>query len=346
MDEQSLQKIIRRKILVVKPSSLGDVIHSLPFLYSVKRQMPGLHVHWVIAEELAPLLEGHLLIERLWKIKKDEWKKPGRLFQTGRELAALSEGLRAEGFDAVFDLQGLLRSALIARAARAGAVIGFKEAREGAGFFYSHKVSVPGKAKIHAVERYLGMAEFAGFKAEVEFPLPGIEDFVPPLEKYAVIAPGARWLSKRWPAGRFGELAGRLPLKSLVIGGAGDKGLAEEVVSGSGGKAIQYAGKSSLKVLVEIIRHAAFMVTNDSGPMHIAAALGVPVIAIFGPTDPGLTGPYGKGTRVVIKGQAECAPCRRRVCESMRCMNETGTGMVLDAIGKLPCIAQTKQNLS
>ncbi len=331
MDEQSLPEIIRGKVLVVKPSSLGDVIHSLPFLYSLKRQMPGLRVHWVIAEQLAPLLENHLLIERLWKIKKDEWKKPGRIFETGRELSALSKGLRAEKFDAVFDLQGLLRSAVIARAAGARTAIGFKGAREGAGLFYDHKVSVPGK--MHAVRRYLRMAEFAGFKAVEEFPLPVIEDFVPPMKEYAVIAPGARWPSKRWPAERFGELARRLPIESLIIGGTDEIGLARQVVECSGGRAVQFAGKSSLKILVEIIRHAAFMVTNDSGPMHMAAALGVPVFAIFGPTDPELTGPYGKGRRVVIRGRADCSPCRKRTCKAMRCM-QIEAGEVLEAIGK------------
>ncbi|MDA8172356.1 MAG: lipopolysaccharide heptosyltransferase I [Nitrospiraceae bacterium] len=331
MDERSLQEIIRGKILVVKPSSLGDVIHSLPFLYSVKEQMPGLRVHWVIAEQLAPLLEGHLLIERLWKIKKDEWKKPGRIFETGREFSALSRGLKEEKFDAVFDLQGLLRSAIITRAAGAGTTVGFKTAREGASLFYAHKVRVPGKT--HAVQRYLRMAEFAGFRARVEFPLPVMEGFVPPLGHYAVLAPGARWPSKRWPAERFGELARRLPLESLIIGGAEEIGLAREVAGHSGGKAIEFAGKSSLKILVEIIRHAAFIVTNDSGPMHIAAALGVPVFAVFGPTDPELTGPYGKGARVVIRGRAMCSPCRKRTCKDMRCM-EIDAGTVLEAIGK------------
>ena len=333
MDEQPLQKIIRRKVLVVKPSSLGDVIHSLPFLYSIKAQMPTLEVHWVIMEELAPLLEGHLLIERLWRIKKDGWKRPGRLLQTARELSALSKALKREEFDAVLDLQGLLRSALITRLAGAGTTVGFKNPREPiAALFYAHRVYASWKA--HAVDRYLKMAEFAGFTPRVEFPLPEMEGFTPPLEKYALIAPGARWPSKRWPARRFGELAAGLQQDSLVIGAAGDAGLAEEVASFSGGKAMPYAGKSSLRTLVELIRRASFMVTNDSGPMHIAAALGVPVFAIFGPTDPVHTGPYGNGIRVVIRVGQRCSPCRRRTCRSMRCMDEISVRMVREAIEK------------
>ncbi len=329
MAERPLQKSIKDKVLIVKPSSLGDVIHSLPFLYSVKRQMPQARVHWVIAEGLAPLLEGHPLIDRLWKINKDEWKRPSMLFQTIGQFRELSRGLRKEKFDAVFDLQGLLRSAVISRMAGAKPVVGFSGAREGAPFFYTHKVSLQGK--MHAVERYLEMARSSGIRPALEFPLPEDRDFVLPFEfaEYAVIAPGARWPSKRWPAPKWGELARRLsPLHMVTIGAGQDAGLADEIASISRGAAFPYAGKSSLKGLVEIIRRARFLVTNDSGPMHIAAALGVPVFAVFGPTDPGLTGPYGNGTRVVIKGQVKCSPCRNRECGDMACMEAVTVDMV------------------
>ncbi len=343
MAERALQESIKdlEKVLIVKPSSLGDVIHAMPFLYSIKAQMPEAGVHWVIADNLAPLLEGHPLIDSLWKISKDEWKKPARIFRTIKEFRDLSKALKKEEFDAVFDLQGLLRSALIARAAGAKAVVGFREAREGGNLFYTHKVSVPGKLKMHAVERYLKMAEFAGIGPKMDFleffPLPADNDFSPPMKanEYAVIAPGARWPSKRWPARNWGELARRLPFASVITGADSDAGLAREVASHSGGRAISFAGKSSLKELVEIIRHARFMATNDSGPMHIAAALGVPVFAVFGPTDPELTGPYGKGIRVVIRKQVICSPCRNRTCKDMTCMNSVRVEMVEEEINKI-----------
>ena len=335
MAERPLQKSIKSKILIVKPSSLGDVIHSLPFLYSVKAQMPDAAVQWVIAEGLAPLLEGHPLIDRLWKINKDEWKKPAKVFQTIGQFRALSKELKKERFDAAFDLQGLLRSAVIARMPGARAVVGFREAREGASLFYTHKVSVP-PGKIHAVERYLEMAVFAGIPPKVGFPLPVDNAFSSPFEfnEYAVLAPGARWPSKRWPAANWGELARRLPIRSVIVGAQSDAGLAGEIASCSGGAAVPFAGKSSLKGLVEIIRGAKFMVTNDSGPMHIAAALEVPVFAVFGPTDPELTGPYGKGVSAVIKGQVKCSPCRNRTCRDMSCMNAVSVEMVEREIRK------------
>ncbi len=335
MAERSLQNSIKNKVLIVKPSSLGDIIHSLPFLYSVKEQMPEARVHWVIAEGLAPLLEGHPLIDRLWKINKDEWKKPSKAFQTIGQFRALSAKLRKEKFDAVFDLQGLLRSAIISRMAGAKAVVGFREAREGGSLFYTHKVSVSSLGKMHApmhaVERYLKMAQFAGIEPRLGFPLPQGKDFVSPFRsgEYAVMAPGARWPSKRWPAPGWGELARKFsPVPMVIVGAVSDAALAAEIASCSGGAAIPFAGKSSLKGLVEIIRGAKFMVTNDSGPMHIAAALEVPVFAVFGPTDPELTGPYGKGIRAVIKGQAKCSPCRNRTCKDMSCMNAVSVDMV------------------
>ncbi|MDA8168831.1 MAG: lipopolysaccharide heptosyltransferase I [Nitrospiraceae bacterium] len=335
MDKQPLQKGLKKrglKVLIVKPSSLGDVVHSLPFLFTLKKCVPEARVHWVIADSLAGLLEGHLLIERLWVINKDNWKKPGRILETTREFRRLSKALKEEKFDFVFDLQGLLRSALITRAAKAPYRVGFREAREGGPLFYTHRVE--GGGKIHAVERYLKMAEFAGCRPELEFPLPRMEGYAPPPGEYAVILPGARWDSKRWPVQRFAELARRLPMRSVVLGGPSDMSLADRLVEQAGGKAVSLAGRSTLKELVEIIRYSRFMVTNDSGPMHIAAALGIPVFAVFGPTDPALTGPYGKGPRVVVREAAKCAPCRKRRCNEMKCMDAVSVDMVHEEIKK------------
>jgi heptosyltransferase-1 len=327
-----------KKALVVKPSSLGDVVHSLPFLHSIKKCLPALSVDWVIAEPLRGLLEGHPLIEKLWVIKKDDWKKPARIFETLAEFKALSRSLKAERYDIVFDLQGLLRSGLITKATGAPIRIGFREAREGGHLFYSHKVE--GGRGIHAVDRYLKIARFFfGYEnlqceTETEFPLIKLKNFVPPVNEYAVLAPGARWRSKRWPSGNFSRLASMLPVKTIVIGSNSEKALAEEVSAGSGGKAISIAGTSGLGELVEILRYAKFLITNDSGPMHIGAALGVPVFAVFGPTDPALTGPYGKGIRIVIREKALCAPCRRRDCPDMRCMRAIRLERVLAEIQK------------
>lgn len=334
MDKLSFQKSLN-KVLVIKPSSLGDVVHSLPFLFSLKKGFPEAEVHWVIADSFAPLLAGHPLIDKLWVIKKDGWNKPAHFIRTVEELARLGRDLRQESYDAVFDLQGLLRSALIAKATGTAIRIGFEDAREGARFFYSHLVGGR-RERDHAVDRYLNMARFAGCQAEAEFPMPVSADFSPPFDQYAVIAPGARWPSKRWPAKNFGEVAGALDMNSVVVGAASDRALADEVVARCGGKAVSLAGKTDLRELVEVIRHARFVLTNDSGPMHIAAALGIPVIALFGPTDPAVIGPYdsGKAQNMVFKKRFLCSPCRKRNCRGMSCMNAMESGWVIEEIKK------------
>ncbi len=312
-----------KKILIIKPSSLGDIVHSLPLLYRIKYSL-DCSVHWVIARQFKDILKDHPLIDKLWVINKDDWKNINKLGVTFEELKRLFRDLRAERYDLVIDLQGLLRSGIIAKATGSRMRVGLSGSREGARFFYTHTVNV--KKDIHAVERYLAVSDFLGLRGnEILFPFPelrdlrleGVQDLLG--EGYAVIAPGARWLSKMWPPEGFGEVASMLPLRSIVIGGSQDIPIAERVVMASKGRAVSIAGKTGLKELIYVIRGAKFMLCNDSGPMHIASAVGIPVFAIFGPTDPLKTGPYGKG-HTIIRSNVSCSPCRKRICRDMRCM--------------------------
>jgi len=314
------------KILIIKPSSLGDIIHSLPVLNSLRRCFPHASIHWLVAKNFADLLEGHPMIDKLWVIDKDRWKKPLSFFSNLRDILVLHRKLKREQYDVVIDLQGLLRSGLITALTGAPVKIGFREAREGSTIFYTHKVE--GGKNIHAVERYLKVLSFIVDGAtnscldfnEVAFPLPERKMELPEAEgEYAVLVPGARWQTKRWLPERFGEIAKRLPMRSLVIGGKEDIDLAERVVNSSDGKAISLAGKTGLKELVEIIRRAKLVVSNDSGPVHISAALGIPTFALYGPTSFLRTGPYGRNT-FVINAEIDCAPCFKRRCKKNLCM--------------------------
>lgn len=318
------------KILVVKPSSLGDIVHSLPFLNSLRTCYPAAEIHWVIAKGFEGLLEGHPMINKLWIIKKDSWTKLNRAKDTIDEIRSLFSALKKEGYDLVVDLQGLLRSGIITSATGAPVRVGFKEAREGSRFFYTHKVA--GGKGIHAVDRYLKIAEFLGCDtSNIAFPFPlhqfpaaGNEHL---FHDYAVIVPGARWRTKRWLPEQFGKLASLLPLHSIIVGSKSDMHIADEIVALSDNKALSLAGETNLQELIEIVRGAKFMISNDSGPMHIAAALGVPVYSIFGPTDPLRTGPYGKG-HTIIRGGVSCAPCFKRKCNDMECMKNISAEQV------------------
>ncbi len=311
-----------KKILIIKPSSLGDIIHSLPVLDALDRRFPGAEIHWLVAHGFEGILEGHPMLKRLWIIRKDEWKKIAKVPSTFAELRRLFRDLKEEKFDCVIDLQGLFRSGLIAKATGSSLRIGFKEAREGSTVFYTH--TVKGGKDIHAVDRYLKVAAFLGCDVtDVQFPFPLHRDpdsAWPVYGDYAVIAPGARRPIKRWPAQKFGELASLLPLKSYVTGSRKERALADEVVKASKGNAESIAGKTDLKGLVGIIKGARFMISNDTGTMHIAAALGVPVFALFGPTNPVRTGPYGNRHTIIWKS-IPCAPCYRRICKTVHCLN-------------------------
>jgi lipopolysaccharide heptosyltransferase I len=323
------------KLLIIKPSSLGDIVHSLAVLDALSKCFPRAEIHWLVAKGFEGLLQDHPMLKKVWIIHKDEWKKISRIQTTVAELRALFKDLRKEKFDLVIDLQGLFRSGLIAMATGAAVRIGFKEAREGSTTFYTH--AVEGGRDIHAVDRYLKIPAFLGCNvAQVRFPFPQ-SGHSPSLElpasgEYAVMVPGARKPVNRWPARRFGELASRLPMKTLVVGSRGDRILAEEVVKASKGKAESIAGKTDLRGLIDVIRGARFMVSNDSGPMHIAASLGIPVFALFGPANPVRTGPYGKGHTIIWK-HISCAPCYRRTCRDPRCLDMITVEEVAEIIG-------------
>lgn len=329
---------IPEKILIIKPSSLGDIVHSLPFLNSIRESFPKAEIHWIVAKGLEGLLERHPMINKLWIINKEDWKKFKKIKGTLKEFRELFALLKRERFDLVIDLQGLLRSGILTAATGAPVRIGFKEAREGSGMFYTHKIE--GGSDIHAVDRYLRVAKSLGCDvSEVCFPLPlffenseKVRNLLPS-GKYAVIVPGARWLTKRWHSENFGELASRLPLKSVVVGGKADTEISDEVVKSSKGNAISMTGKTSIGELIEIMKGAKFVISNDSGPMHIAAAVGVPVFAIFGPTNPVRTGPYGE-KHIIIKKEMECAPCYKKTCKSVRCLEMISVKDVSDIVIK------------
>lgn len=324
-----------KKILVVKPSSLGDIIHSLPFLNSIRKCLPEAQIHWVVARGFDDLLVDHPMLDKVWVINKEQWKKITAAGKTINELRALYRNLKKENYDLVVDLQGLLRSGVLTGATGSATRVGFKEAREGSRLFYTH--TVKGGRDIHAVERYLKVASFLGCKTdEIKYPFPTLPaarslGLALP-EQYVVIAPSAGKEANRWPAERFGKLASLLPLKSVVVSSKADEPLANEVVSHSSGQAISIAGKTNLKELAAVIKEARYFISNDTGPMHIAAAFGVPVFAIFGPANPLRTGPYG-AMHTVISEDISCAPCyRKKKCRNWICIDSISVEKVLSAI--------------
>jgi lipopolysaccharide heptosyltransferase I len=335
------------KILIVKPSSLGDVVHALPFLNAVKTSFRDAQITWVISKNLREVLDGNPLIDRIIEIDKESWKKPSRIFRTTQEVIDLVNTLRSEYFDMVIDLQGLLRSGLITFFSNSPLKIGFQHAREGSRLFYNKKIPVNGT--LHAVDRCLEIAKFLNAHTErVEFPLhvddaarQRVKNLLGNISDYIVIAPSARWETKRWKPESFGSLVSKLDHPCVITGSRSDKDIIQQVVSSSGGKGISLCGKTSLKELISLLSGARAVVSNDSGPLHIAAALGVPVVALFGPTDPKRTGPYGwsegpggvKNRNIkVIKSSFPCSPCFKKKCKDPLCMSGIRVETVLREI--------------
>lgn len=324
-----------KNILIVKPSALGDIVHSLPFLSAVKKQFPDASIDWVVAHGLHRFLEGHPMIRKLWVIKKDEWKKKDRILTTLKEINELRKGLKSARYDICIDLSGLLRSGIMTWFSNAPVKLGFKESDEGSPFFYTHKIH--GSMEIHAIDRYLEIAKFMGCSADtVEYPFapydsePALLNSLP--EKFCIICPSAGKPANRWQPEKFGKLASRLDIQSVVIASKAEADIAQKVVDYSRGQALSMAGKTSLKELIALISKAKYFICNDTGPMHIAAALNIPVFAVFGPANPVRTGPYGN-IHTVIQKKLDCSPCyAQKPCSDFKCMDQISVDNIYNLI--------------
>jgi lipopolysaccharide heptosyltransferase I len=322
-----------RRILIIKPSAIGDVVHALPVLNLLRRRWPAAHVSWLVTPACAGLLERHPLLDEVIRFERKELGKGWRSPRAAADLVRFTRDLGRRKFDLVIDLQGLFRSGWLAFATMAPYRVGPANAREGAWLFYTHRVPT-GTPEQHAIERYLTIAQAVGCeRGPVEFPF-AVDDadrqYVARLTpaRYAVLMPGANWLTKQWPVERFAALVGplreRFGLDSVVAGGPDTAHLAEKIPATA-----NLAGRTNLRQLVALLERAELVVANDSGPMHIAAALGRPLVTPFGPTNPVRTGPYRR-MNAVLRVDIPCSPCYARRCSHVSCLRWIDTEPVLE----------------
>lgn len=306
------------RILVVRLGSMGDVIHSLPAVASLKHSFPRSHLSWIIKPQWAPLLAGNPYVDEVIPFER-----------TASGLAAAWRRLREERFQLAVDLQGLIQSALIAAAARPEKIVGLdrSQAREPlAALVYSTAVRTQAA---HRVDRYLEVAAAAGATNMVPtFPLPpGHPEGALPEGPFVLACPLAGWVSKQWPLEYYEELAAGLKLP-LVLNGSP---AAADMLSRVPGA---YVHTSGIPGLIDATRRARAVVGVDSGPLHLAAALSKPGVAIFGPTDPASHGPYGGSIRVLRSPDAVTSYKRRD--EEDPSMRAIQPGEVLEALDALP----------
>ena len=321
------------KVLILKPSSLGDVVQALPVLRLLKQHLPHSQIHWWLESGLVPLLEGDPDLAGIIPFERRRWSSPWHWDEAWRSLRRI----RAEGFDWVIDLQSLARSGLVAWLANGQRTVGARA-------FYDIIVPRP-SYNTHAVDWYLGVLPPLGVPVHNRFEwLPerpaaarAIRERWPADgARWIALQPGARWLNKRWPVEHFaavtrGMLARHPDLRLAILGGASDRALGQEIARVDQARCVDLTGQTSLLETVEWIRRCQVMVTNDTGPMHVAAALSRPVIGLFGPTDPRRTGPYGQ-VGPALRAELECAPCMKSSCayaQPLECLRAISPARVI-----------------
>lgn len=331
------------KVLILKPSSLGDVVQALPLLRLLKQHRPDAEIHWWLAAELLPLLEGDPDLAAIVLFERKRWRSPA-YWPTG--LAQI-QAMRDARYDWVIDLQGLARSAMFAWLADGEYTVGLELEREGAHLAYDLPVPRP-KDKPHAVDWYLAVARALGIPVHDRFEwLPSRAETAAVAEikwprdgsRWLGINPGARWDNKRWPAGHFAELVQRLAAQDAsfrfaLLGGSSDWQLTETIRRAAPDRCENFAGRTTLPELVELLRRCELLVTNDTGPMHLAAALRMPVVSLFGPTRPDQTGPYGQEA-FALRHPLPCAPCMKSRChwaEPMECLHAISATRVAETV--------------
>jgi len=335
------------KVLILKPSSLGDVIQALPVLRLIKAHLPDSEVYWWIDSNLAPILEGDPDLAGIVRFERRRWAMP----RHWPEMAHSIRWMRAQHFDWVIDLQSLARSGAFAWLANGELLVGLDEPREGARGFYDMIARRPSWFT-HAVDWYLEVLPLLGVPVHRNF------NWIPARtaaaaavkarwptggsQRCIVLQPGARWLNKRWPVEYFGDVIETLAKQYsdiffAVLGGGQDEQLGKQISEKAPARCVDLTGKLSLSEMIEWIRRSTAMVTNDTGPMHVAAALGIPVTALFGPTSPNRTGPYGQVDRV-LKQELWCAPCMKSRCtnpNALECLKTISPTTVVDQVARV-----------
>lgn len=310
------------KILILKPSSLGDVIQALPVLRLIRRHLPSSQIYWWIEAGLAPILEGDPDLAGTIPFDRKAWAHPANWSEVARTV----RWMRDQRFDWVIDLQSLLRSGIFAWLANGQLLAGLDERREGARGFYDI-VARRATWHTHAADWYLSILPLLGVPVTSQFEwLPRRDAVAAGLEhrwnlsshRWILLQPGARWLNKRWPLEHFKTLARELQARHsshrlAVLGGKDDAPLGASIAEACAPSCLDLTGKLSLSEMIEMIRACDLMVTNDTGPMHVAAALRKSVVGLFGPTEPTRTGPYGQ-TGNVLRLELPCSPCMKPKC--------------------------------
>jgi heptosyltransferase I len=329
------------KILILRVGAMGDVLHALPAVAALRRARPEWKMDWVVDPRWAPLLvngEGEgSIVRRVHLAETKLWSKAPASPATMRSILDLRSALRRESYDLAVDMQGTLRSAVIGRMSRSTRLVGYSDPREAlAATFYKTKLERRGRHVIEQGAALLG--EACGVALEpggVELPHEAWADHwaeeVVGDRRVCLLAASAGWAAKCWAVQNYGALAVELKAMGMdvvVNAPRKDDALAAAVVEASGGAARVVV--CNVTGLIALLRRTALLVGGDSGPMHLAAALGIPVVALFGPTDPERNGPWGPGAKIVLRDPASITSYKHVDAEDSG-LAKISVEMVMDA---------------
>ena len=343
-------------ILIVKMSAVGDVIHTLPALNAIRKHYPDAHIAWLVEEAASDLVAGHDAVDRVLISGRKRWIKG--IFGSGnvgdlKEAYRFIRQLRDTRYDLILDFQSLLKSGVLIGLSKGKRKVGFgkgMEHTEHSYWFLNERVPAV-SMEHHALLRGMMLLEAVGIpSSEIVFDLPVLDrhrDAVRDLldlhgvtkeKRLAAIHPIAKWDTKLWDNEKFSVLADRLieefDANVVFTGSAADRDTILRIISAMQGDAANLAGETTLLMLAALYEEAAFVVSPDTGPMHLAAAVDTPVVALFGPTAPWRTGPFGSGHQIIRAG-LECSPCFKRKCETKACMDRISVEDVIGGIRNL-----------
>jgi len=324
------------RILIVRTSALGDVVHALPVLTALRRHLPAARIGWVVEAGMAPVLAGHPDLDELFIVRLRRWRKlaGGAASRNLGELGAFVRALRRFRADVALDLMGNHKAGVLARLSGAPRRIGFarRERREPSSSLWINRPAPP--CGLHAVDRMLSLLDPLGIPPEpADFgpeklfrnePATVAELCAAHPEPFALLHPGAGWANKRYPPARWGEAARLLHretgVRTWIPVAPGEETLAAEVAA-VGAEAVRLVPGADLPTLAALIRRARLMLGGDTGPTHLARALGIPALMVMGPTDPARHGPYGEPENALFKRLA-CSFCYQRLAETKACLLE------------------------
>lgn len=344
---EHLPDLAAQRVCLIKPSAFGDVVQTLPVLHALRRRFPHAHLAWVVNRNLIELLSGHPDLDEIIAFdRRGTW----------RNWRRFAWSLRRRRFDVVFDLQGLLRTGVMSVATGASVRVGLQTAREGAHLAYHYQIAGtdrqrPAHARYWQLAEALGVADVPRINrisvpaATEQWAAVQCEQLAAPV---LAVHPGARWATKRWPIERFAAVASkavrRFGYAVALVGTAEDGPLGRQFGEllrkfAPSARLLDLTGATSLKQLAALLANVQCLLTNDSGPMHLAAALGTPVVGIFTCTDPLRSGPPGAQHELVVS-RVDCAASYRKVCpyagcHYMACMQQLEVQEVWDALQRV-----------